>query len=148
MIRRFREPGPVRTASPHQLFGAQGGISGSESLGSNAPGPPGHVATDNTTVVFYINKQGGTQSHSLLHLVVDLFLWLHFQDTGLRARHIQGCLHPEITSGGVFPQWTCSPQSTALGSPSSCLQFQNLRHWQCSIKTLAGMVDILFLCFL
>ena len=30
----------------------------------------------NTTVVPYINKQGGTHSHTLLRLVVDLFLWL------------------------------------------------------------------------
>ena len=37
------------------------------------------IATDNTTVVAYINKQrgnkqGGTHSHALLRLVVDLFL--------------------------------------------------------------------------
>ena len=38
------------------------------------------VATDNIIVVSYINKQSGTQSHSLLWLVVDLFLCLHSQD--------------------------------------------------------------------
>ena len=32
------------------------------------------IATDNTTVVAYINKQGGTHSNLLLWLVVDLFL--------------------------------------------------------------------------
>ena len=31
------------------------------------------IATDNTTVVAYINKQGWTHSHLLLRLVVDLF---------------------------------------------------------------------------
>ena len=31
------------------------------------------IATDNNTVVAYINKQGGTHSHALLRLVVDLF---------------------------------------------------------------------------
>ena len=35
------------------------------------------IADDNTTVVSYINKQGGTLFISLLHLVVELFLWLH-----------------------------------------------------------------------
>ena len=50
------------------------------------------IATDNSTVVAYINKQGGTHSHALLRLVVDLFLWLQTQDIVIRARHIPGCL--------------------------------------------------------
>ena len=51
---------------------------------------PGHqvmIATDNTTVVSYINKQGGTNSHNLLHVVVDLFLWLQTQDSYLGQTH-------------------------------------------------------------
>ena len=32
------------------------------------------IATDNSTVVSYINKQGGTRSHTLLRLVVELFM--------------------------------------------------------------------------
>ena len=52
--------------APYQLSGAQGGVLGSVYLGSSAPGPPGMVATDNTTVVYYINKQSGTWSFSLL----------------------------------------------------------------------------------
>ena len=56
------------------------------------------IATDNTTVVAYINKQvkqGGTYSHTLLRLVVDLFLWLQSHDihVAIRARHIPGCLN-------------------------------------------------------
>ena len=51
------------------------------------------IATDNTTVVAYINKQGLTHSHLLLRLVVDLFLWLQTQDITLRARHNTGCLN-------------------------------------------------------
>ena len=71
---------PFRMQAPHQ--------------GSNI-GPPsqGHhvlIATDNTTVVAYINKQGGTHSHLLLRLVVCLFLWLQTQDITLRARDIPG----------------------------------------------------------
>ena len=38
------------------------------------------IATDNTIVVAYINKQGGTHTHTLLRLVVDLFLWLQTED--------------------------------------------------------------------
>ena len=37
------------------------------------------IATDNLTVVSYINKQGGTRSPTLLGLTVDLFLWLESQ---------------------------------------------------------------------
>ena len=48
-----------------------------------APVLQGHqvsIATDNSTVVSYINKQGGTHSHTLLHLVVELFMWLQAHD--------------------------------------------------------------------
>ena len=51
------------------------------------------ITTDNTIVVAYINKQGGTHSHTLLHLVVNLFLWLQTQDIAIGTRHILGCLH-------------------------------------------------------
>ena len=51
------------------------------------------IATDNTTVVSYIHKQGGTDSYILLRLVVDLFIWLQTQDIATRASHIPGCLH-------------------------------------------------------
>ena len=59
---------------PHQYFGSQGGNAGPPSLGLNI--------TDNTTFVAYINKQGhegGNHSHTLLPLVVDLFLWLRLE---------------------------------------------------------------------
>ena len=51
------------------------------------------IATDNTTIVSYINKRGVTHSHTLLRLVVDLFLWLQTQDIAIRDRHIPGCLN-------------------------------------------------------
>ena len=61
-----------------------------------APLLQGHqvmIATDNSTVVSYINKQGGTRSTSLLRLTVELLLWLESQDIVVRARHIPGCLN-------------------------------------------------------
>ena len=51
------------------------------------------IATDNTTVVAYINKQGGTHSHPLLRLVVDLFLWLQTQN-----RHMLKCESRPVVS--------------------------------------------------
>ena len=122
-------------------------------LGSVLWGHQVMIATDNTrptVVVSYINKQGGTHSHSLLRLVVVLFLWLQTQDIAIRARHIPGylnvianclsrpnqpittewSLHPEIvnrSSGhGELQQWTCLPQSTTRIFPSLCLQFWSL----------------------
>ena len=35
------------------------------------------LATDNTTALFYVNKQGGTHSPSLLYLAVDLWKWCY-----------------------------------------------------------------------
>ena len=102
------------------------------------------IAMDNTTVVSYINKQGGTDSPSLLGLVVDLFLWLQTPDIVLRARHIPGCfnvktdqlsrpnqlittelsLHLQIVTR-IFEtldlqQWICLSQSTTPILPSLC----------------------------
>ena len=79
----------VMIATENTTVGAQGGYVGPPSLGLSIAGPPSYDTTDNTTVVAYINKQGGTPSHIKLRLVVDLFLWL--QDIPIRARHIPGC---------------------------------------------------------
>ena len=95
------------------------------------------VATDNSTVVSYINKQGGTRSSTLLRLTVDLFLWLESQSIIVRARHIPGCLnviadhlsrpnqpiptewslHPEIVSR-IFRVWG-TPEVDMFATPSS-----------------------------
>ena len=56
-----------------------------------APVLHGHqvmIATDNSTVVSYINKQGGTHSPTLLGLTVELLLWLEAQNIIVRAKHI------------------------------------------------------------
>ena len=75
------------------------------------------IATDNTTVVAYINKQGGTHSHLLLRLVVDLFLWL--QDITLRARHIPCCLNVIADrlfrpNQPIITEWTLHPEVVNL----------------------------------
>ena len=51
------------------------------------------VATDNTTVVSYINKQGGMKSGSLCALLWRLLSWCHPSRITLRVRHIPGCLN-------------------------------------------------------
>ena len=54
-----------------------------------APVLQGHqvmIATDNSTEVSYINQLGGTRSPTLLHLTVELLLWLEAQNIIVRAR--------------------------------------------------------------
>ena len=83
-----------------------------------APLLQGHqvmVATDNSTVVSYINKQGGTRSTSLLRLTVELFLWLESQDIIVRARHIPGCLnviavHLSRPNQPIPTEWSLHPE--------------------------------------
>ena len=73
------------------------------------------IATDNTTVIAYINKQGGTHSHLLLRLVVDLFLWLQTRDITLRARHILSCLNViadrlSRPNQPIMTEWSLHPE--------------------------------------
>ena len=51
------------------------------------------VATDNSTVVAYINKQGGTHSAEMCALLWKIMIWCHHYKITLKARHIPGCLH-------------------------------------------------------
>ena len=51
------------------------------------------IATDNATVVAYINKQGGMKSGSLCALLWRLLSWCHPREIVLRARHIPGRLN-------------------------------------------------------
>jgi len=82
------------------------------------------VATDNSSVVAYINKQGGTRSRSLWMESQSLFLLVLQLGIRLRARHIPGrlnviadrlsrqgqvlptewSLHPEVVKS-IFLQW-------------------------------------------
>ena len=51
------------------------------------------IATVNTTVVSYINKEGGMKFDSLCALLWRLLSWCHPRKIVLRARHIPGCLN-------------------------------------------------------
>ena len=110
---------PFRTRAPHQCTGAQGGNIGPQSLGNSITGPSCFDSADNTTVVAYINKQGGTHSHLLLRLVVDLFQWFQTQDITLRARHISGCLNViadrlSRPSQPIMTEWSLHPEVVNL----------------------------------
>ena len=125
------------------------------------------IAMGNTTVVSYINKQGGTHSLTFLHLVVVLFMWLQVQDIVLSARLIPGCLNVitdglsspisqyrqsgvsfllsriEFSSFGELQWWTCLPQSQHL--PTSVHVSDSgasSSGGRCSVSRLAGEIDV------
>ena len=69
------------------------------------------VASDNTSAVAYINKQGGVRSLSLHQEAVSLFDHCILYQIVIRARHIQGKVNlvPDMLSrkDRVFPaEWT------------------------------------------
>ena len=51
------------------------------------------VTTDNSTVVAYINKQGGTHLAEMCALLWKIITWCHRYQITLKARHILGCLN-------------------------------------------------------
>ena len=83
-----------------------------------APVLQGHqvmIARENSTVVSYINKQGGTHSSTLLRLTVELLLWLEAQNIIVRARHIPGCLnviadHLSRPNRAISTEWSLHPE--------------------------------------
>ena len=51
------------------------------------------VAMDNSTVVAYINRQGGTHSAEMCALLWKIMTWCYHYQITLKARHIPGCLN-------------------------------------------------------
>ena len=73
------------------------------------------IAMDNSTVVSYINKQGGTRSPTLLRLTVELLLWLEAQNIIVRARHIPGYMnmiadHLSRQNQPISTEWSLHPE--------------------------------------
>ena len=104
---------PFRTRAPHQCVGTQGGNIGPPSLGFSITGPS---CFDRFLLV---NKHGGTHSHLLLLLVVDLFLWLQTRDITLRARQIPGCLNViadrlSQPNQPIMTEWSLHPEVVNL----------------------------------
>ena len=51
------------------------------------------VSTDNSTVVAYVRKQGGTRSRTLHSLAQELWYWAQENKVNLKCRHIPGRLN-------------------------------------------------------
>ena len=77
------------------------------------------VATDNATVVSYINKEGGMRSGSLCALLWRLLSWCHPRGIVLRARHIPGRLNVIVDKLSrhnqvIQTEWSLSQQVFSL----------------------------------
>ena len=84
------------------------------------------VQSDNTTVVAYINRQGGTRSPQLCYLSWEMFHWLIRNKVDLRATHVPGVensLADALSRGKVTPtEWSLNKVITSrifliLGCP-------------------------------
>jgi hypothetical protein len=71
--------------------------------------------TDNTTVSFYLTKQGGARSQSLSLAAEEILLWCQNHGISLQARHIPGKLNILADSLSrshcvLQTEWTLSPE--------------------------------------
>ena len=77
----------------HKCSRAEGGFSGPSKVQGPVSNQTVLVATDNSTVVAYINKQGGTHSAEMCAPLWKIRTWCHHYQITLKARHIPGCLN-------------------------------------------------------
>ena len=77
------------------------------------------IATDNATVVSYLNKQGGTHSWDICLLVWRILAYCNHRNILIRARYIQGCLNVIANSLSrkdriIQTEWSLHPQIFSL----------------------------------
>ena len=77
----------------HKCSRAEGGFAGPSKIQGPVSKPNSAGAMDNSTVVAYINKQGGTHSVEMCALLWKIMTWCHHYKITLKARHIPGCLN-------------------------------------------------------
>ena len=77
----------------HKCSRVENVFSGSSRFNDQCQNQTVLVAMDNSTVVAYINKQGGTHSAEMCTLLWKIMTWCHHYQITLRARHIPGCLN-------------------------------------------------------
>ena len=73
------------------------------------------VASDNTTVCAYINKQGGTRSWDMFALTWHLFAFCHKNKVVLSARHVPGVMNLVAdqlsrSQQTLHTEWSLNPQ--------------------------------------
>ena len=73
------------------------------------------VSSDNSTVVSYINKEGGTHSFEMCTLMWRILAWSNAREIQIRARHIPGNLNVIADSlsrrdKAIQTEWSLHPQ--------------------------------------
>ena len=73
------------------------------------------VSSDNSTVVSYINKEGGTHSFEMCALMWRILAWSNAREIHIRARHIPGNLNVIADSlsrrdRAIQTEWSLHPQ--------------------------------------
>ena len=98
---------------PYQFSRTQGSFLALKSLEVHVRGRSLLIRSDNTTVVSYINYQGGTHSPSLCLLAIELWEWCLRRGIHFSAAHIPGedNLVADFLSRGKFlpSEWTLNP---------------------------------------
>ena len=118
----YTEPGSVRGMVAqrenitHKQFRAKDSSSSSKTYWERVViGKTILVASDNSTVVAYINKQGGTVSRSLCMEAKEMLIWCHQREIILRARYIPGKLNAladQLSRRGqiLHTEWSLCPR--------------------------------------
>ncbi|PIK39743.1 hypothetical protein BSL78_23418 [Apostichopus japonicus] len=106
---------PNRKIIPHQYPGDDRSQESSGNLQEHIQGTITTVFTDNTTVVAYINRQGGTHSEKLCRLAWEVITAAEDSGTILRASHIAGKLNvmaDALSRGHLDPnEWTLEQET-------------------------------------
>ena len=105
----------TRKPSPHQFHQLKAVLLALKSFEHRCRDQIVLIATDNTAVVSYINKEGGMRSGSLCALLWRLLSWCHPRKIVLQPRHIPGrlsviadklCSHNQV----IQTEWSLSQQ--------------------------------------
>ena len=92
---KFYKGSVVRSGkkATHKCPRIEGGLPGLRDFKDQCQNQTVLVATDNLTVVAYINKQGGTHSAEMCAQLWKIMTWCHHYHITLKARHTPGCLN-------------------------------------------------------
>ncbi|KAK7930355.1 hypothetical protein WMY93_006750 [Mugilogobius chulae] len=100
---------PMGTVIARKVITTDASLRGWGAMHEGRTGQHVLVRTDNTTVVAYINKQGGLRSHQLHALSHSQILWADSHLLSLRATHVPGIMNrgADLFSRGIpcYKDW-------------------------------------------